>query len=51
MSKIKDFFNIIRHRYYGMAKAFAFIVATALVADAAHGQVQIRIPAFEAMAA
>ena len=31
MSKIKDFFNIIRHRYYGMAKAFAFIVATALV--------------------
>ena len=31
MSKIKDFFNIIRHRYYSMAKAFAFIVATALV--------------------
>ena len=31
MSKIKDFFNIIRHRYYSAAKAFAFLVATALV--------------------
>ena len=31
MSKIKYFFNIIRHRYYSMAKAFAFIVATTLV--------------------
>ena len=31
MSKIKDFFEKIRHSYYGMAKVFAFVVATALV--------------------
>ena len=31
MSKIKDFFEKIRHSYYGMAKVFVFVVATALV--------------------
>ena len=31
MSKIKDFFNGIRHRYYIVAKIFVFVVATALV--------------------
>ena len=31
MSKIKDFFNKIRHRYYVLAKIFLFVVATALV--------------------
>ena len=31
MSKIKDFFNRIRHSYYGIAKVFAFIVAIVLV--------------------
>lgn len=31
MSKIKDFFNRIRHSYYGAAKVFVFLVAIALV--------------------
>ena len=31
MSKIKDFFNRIRHSYYGIAKVVAFLVAIVLV--------------------
>ena len=31
MSKIKDFFNIIRHKYYTIAKVMAFLVAIFLV--------------------
>jgi len=31
MSKIKDFFNRIRHSYYGAAKVFVFLVAIVLV--------------------
>ncbi len=31
MSKIKDFFNRIRHNYYGIAKALAFLVVIVLV--------------------
>ena len=31
MSKIKDFFNRIRHSYYGIAKVLAFLVAIVLV--------------------
>lgn len=31
MSKIKDFFNKIRHGYYGAGKVFAFVVAIVLV--------------------
>ena len=31
MSKIKDFFNKIRHNYYGIGKVLVFLVAIALV--------------------
>ena len=31
MSKIKDFFNILRHRYYEFAKALMFIIAIVFV--------------------
>ena len=31
MSKIKDFFNYIRHRYYELAKVFMFILAMVII--------------------
>ena len=31
MSKIKDFFNFIRHRYYESAKVLAFVLATIII--------------------
>ena len=31
MSKIKDFFNFIRHRYYELAKVLAFVLATSII--------------------
>ena len=31
MSKIKDFFNIFRHRYYDFAKVLAFVLAALLI--------------------
>ncbi|MCR5014349.1 MAG: HDIG domain-containing protein [Bacteroidales bacterium] len=31
MNKIRDFFNYIRHRYYDLAKVFAFILAIVII--------------------